>query len=64
MILDNPHGSMVIVKKPERGRTARMDRELDEKLQPYKAGLRTRVEKDLPGHTEGAGSVYQESRRC
>ena len=37
-ILDNPHGSMVIVK-PERGRTARMDRELDEKLQTYKAGL-------------------------
>ena len=37
-ILDNTHGAVVIVK-PEKGRTARMDAELDEKLQTYKAGL-------------------------
>ena len=37
-ILDNTHGAIVVVK-PERGRTARMDKELDEKLAAYKAGL-------------------------
>ena len=29
-ILDNPHGSVVMVR-PEKGRTARLDRELNEK---------------------------------
>lgn len=37
-LLDNPHGAIVIVK-PEKGRTARMDAELDRQLQEYKAGL-------------------------
>ncbi|MCI9615201.1 MAG: insulinase family protein [Dorea sp.] len=37
-ILDNPHGAVVIVK-PEKGRTARMEAELEAKLQEYKAGL-------------------------
>lgn len=37
-LLDNTHGAIVVVK-PERGRTARMDKELSEKLQAYKAGL-------------------------
>ena len=37
-LLDNQHGSIVIVK-PEKGRTARMDKELEEKLAAYKAGL-------------------------
>lgn len=37
-LLDNTHGAIVIVK-PEKGRTARMDAELDEKLQAYKASL-------------------------
>ena len=37
-LLDNTHGSIVIVK-PEKGRTARLDKELDEKLQAYKASL-------------------------
>ena len=37
-LLDNTHGAIVVVK-PERGRTARMDRELEEKLEAYKAGL-------------------------
>lgn len=37
-ILDNSHGAVVVVK-PEKGRTARLDAELDEKLQNYKSGL-------------------------
>lgn len=37
-LLNNTHGAIVVVK-PERGRTARMDKELSEKLQAYKAGL-------------------------
>lgn len=37
-ILDNTHSSVVIVK-PEKGRTVRLDRELDEKLQKYKESL-------------------------
>ena len=37
-ILDNTHGAVVVVK-PEKGRTARLDAELDEKLQNYKSGL-------------------------
>ncbi len=37
-ILDNTHGAVVIVN-PEKGRTARMDAELDAKLQAYKASL-------------------------
>ena len=37
-ILDNTHGAIVVVK-PERGRTARMDKELEEKLAAYKASL-------------------------
>lgn len=37
-LLDNTHGAVVIIR-PERGRTARMDRELAEKLQAYKESL-------------------------
>ena len=37
-LLDNTHGAIVIVK-PEKGRTARMDAELDARLQEYKASL-------------------------
>ena len=58
-ILDNPHGSMVIVK-PKRGRTARMDRELDEKLQTYKAGLSPDEVEKLARDTAEL-IVYQES---
>ena len=44
-ILDKTHGSVVVVK-PEKGRTARMDRELRQKLQQYKESLsREEVEK-------------------
>ena len=37
-LLANAHGAVVVVK-PERGRTARMDKELHERLQAYKASL-------------------------
>lgn len=37
-LLDNTHGSIVVVK-PEKGRTARMEKELEEKLQQYKDSL-------------------------
>ncbi|MCI8583151.1 MAG: insulinase family protein [Dorea sp.] len=37
-LLDNQHGAVIVVE-PEQGRTARMDRELYEKLQDYKKGL-------------------------
>lgn len=37
-LLDNPHGAIVIVT-PEKGRTARMEAELEEKLQKYKESL-------------------------
>lgn len=37
-LLDNTHG-VVVTLRPERGRTARMDKELHEKLQTYKASL-------------------------
>lgn len=58
-ILDNPHGSIVIVK-PERGRTARMDRELDEKLQNYKSGLSPEAVEKLAQDTAEL-IAYQES---
>ena len=37
-ILDNAHGAIVVVR-PEGGRTARMDKELEERLASYKASL-------------------------
>ncbi|HAX53231.1 MAG TPA: peptidase M16 [Lachnospiraceae bacterium] len=37
-ILDNTHASIVVVK-PEKGRTVRLDKELEEKLQKYKETL-------------------------
>lgn len=37
-LLDNTHGAVVVVK-PEKGRTARMDRELEEKLEALKDSL-------------------------
>ena len=37
-LLDNTHGAIVIVK-PEKGRTSRMEHELEEKLQAYKNSL-------------------------
>ena len=37
-LLDNTHGAIVVVK-PEKGRTARLDKDLEEKLQRYKDSL-------------------------
>ena len=39
-LLDNTHGAIVVVK-PEKGRTARLDKALAEKLQAYKDSLNT-----------------------
>lgn len=49
-LLDNTHGAIVVVK-PEKGRTARMDRELDERLQDYKASLSQEEQKLLVERT-------------
>ena len=39
--------------KPEKGRTARMERELDEKLQAYKASLSPEEIENLVARTAG-----------
>lgn len=57
-LLDNTHASVVIVK-PEKGRTARLDKELDDKLQNYKAGLSDEEVKKLVRDTK-ALIEYQE----
>lgn len=57
-LLDNTHGSIVTVK-PEKGRTARMDKELEEKLQSYKASLSEAEVKKLVEDTKGL-IEYQE----
>ena len=58
-LLDNTHGSIVVIK-PEQGRTARMDKELDEKLQAYKASL---SDEDIQNLVERTKQLveYQES---
>lgn len=56
-LLDNPHGAVVVVK-PEKGRTARMDAELDRKLQAYKAGLTAEEAEELVRKTAGL-EAYQ-----
>ena len=58
-ILDNPHGSVVMVR-PEKGRTARLDRELNEKLQAYKQSLSREEQEKLVRRTKEL-VVYQES---
>lgn len=50
-LLDNTHGAIVVVK-PEKGRSARMDRELEEKLQAYKASLGEEEVANLVARTE------------
>ena len=50
-LLDNPHGAIVIVK-PEKGRTARMDAELDKQLKAYKEGLTKEKVEELVKNTE------------
>ncbi len=58
-LLDNKHGS-IIVLKPERGRTARLDKELEEKLQNYKDSLGEEEIEKLVTDT-AALADYQES---
>ena len=70
-LLNNTHGAIVIIR-PEQGRTARMDRELAEKLQTYKESLSAEeVEKlvrdtkragSLPGRGVRAGGTWRRSR--
>ncbi len=57
-LLENVHGSVVVVK-PEKGRTVRLDKALDEKLQTYKAGLNEDQINKLVKDTE-ALLLYQE----
>ena len=45
-LLENTHGAIVLIK-PEKGRTARMDKELQEKLQAYKESLTEEERKEL-----------------
>ncbi len=58
-LLDNPHGSIVIVK-PERGRTARLEQELAKKLEDYRESLSDAQKEKLVADTE-ALAAYQES---
>lgn len=58
-LLENTHGAIVVVK-PEKGRTARMDKELEERLQAYKDSL---SEEELDRLVEATKNLvkYQES---
>ena len=56
-LLDNPHGAIVIVT-PEKGRTACMEAELEEKLQEYKASLTAEEVEDFVQKTQ-ALEAYQ-----
>ena len=57
-LLENTHGAVVIIR-PERGRTARMDRELAEKLKAYKESLSTEEVQKLVDDTHEL-EQYQE----
>ena len=56
-LLDNQHGAIVIVK-PEKGRTARMDKELHEKLKDYKNSLDKAAIEELVSKTKEL-EIYQ-----
>lgn len=56
-LLENKHGAVVVIR-PERGRTARMDKELEEKLTRYKNGLSKEEVLELVRKTE-ALEAYQ-----
>ena len=58
-ILDNTHGAVVIVK-PEKGRTAIMDRELEEKLQAYKNSLTIEEQQKLVDATNALEEYQSE----
>ncbi len=57
-LLDNTHGTIVIIR-PDRGRTARMDREMSEKLKAYKESLSAREIEELIRSTKEL-EEYQE----
>ncbi len=57
-LLDNTHGAVVIIR-PERGRTARMDKELAEKLRTYKESLSEEAIEELVRSTREL-EAYQE----
>ena len=57
-LLDNTHGAVVIIR-PERGRTARMDRELADKLRAYKESLSDKEIEELVRATKEL-EMYQE----
>ena len=61
-LLENPHGAIVIIR-PEKGRTARMDRELAEKLQAYKESLSEEEIEKLVQDTKDL-EAYQEEEFC
>ncbi len=58
-ILDNTHGAIVVVK-PEKGRTAKLDKELEEKLRAYKGSLSTEEVRALVDATHQL-VTYQEA---
>ncbi len=61
-LLDNTHGAVVIVK-PEKGRTARMDALLDAKLQEYKASLTADEVEELVRKTAGLEEYQSEPEK-
>ena len=58
-LLDNTHGSIVMVI-PEKGRTARLDTELKEKLQHFKEGLSKEQLQELVEKTNGLREYQEE----
>ena len=58
-LLDNTHGAIVIVK-PERGRTARMEKELEQKLAQYKQSLSEDEVEELVRRTKGLEAYQSE----
>ena len=61
-LLENPHGAIVIIR-PEKGRTARMDRELAEKLQAYKESLSEEEIEKLVQDTKDLEAYQEENLR-
>lgn len=58
-LLDNTHGAIVVVK-PERGRTARMEKELEEALQAYKMSLSKEEQERLVERTKALEDYQSE----
>ncbi len=61
-LLNNPHGAIVTVK-PERGRTARMEKELEEKLEAYKESLSKEEQQNLVDRTHALEAYQSEPDR-